>query len=141
VEGMSGAVRRAEELASQNPDYFMPQQFNNPENPDNDGTEINFVPDYVLNAGLTARLPWEVTASPYYQWVGTYYDSTFKSRRSEFGSYGIVNMRLHKVFKRSRDYSASVLVDLNNIADREYRMPWDFEDPGFNGYAAIQVIF
>ncbi len=34
VEGMSGAVKKAEELASQNPDYFMPQQFNNPENPE-----------------------------------------------------------------------------------------------------------
>ncbi|MDX1294791.1 MAG: TonB-dependent receptor, partial [Sulfurimonadaceae bacterium] len=46
---------------------------------DNDGTDITFVPDYVVNAGLTARLPWEITVSPYYQWVGTYYDSTSKS--------------------------------------------------------------
>lgn len=33
-EGMNGAVRKAEELASQNPSYFMPQQFNNPANPE-----------------------------------------------------------------------------------------------------------
>jgi len=31
-EGMNGAVKKAEEIASQNKDYFMPQQFKNPDN-------------------------------------------------------------------------------------------------------------
>ncbi|MDZ4246614.1 MAG: cysteine synthase A [Dehalococcoidia bacterium] len=33
-EGMPGAIRKAEELASQNPSYFMPQQFKNLANPE-----------------------------------------------------------------------------------------------------------
>ncbi len=33
IEGMSGAVYAAEELVRQHPDYFMPQQFINPANP------------------------------------------------------------------------------------------------------------
>ena len=33
-EGMAGAVKKAEELASKNPRYFMPQQFKNPANPE-----------------------------------------------------------------------------------------------------------
>ncbi len=33
-EGMSGAVRKAEELAKSNKRYFMPQQFKNPANPE-----------------------------------------------------------------------------------------------------------
>jgi cysteine synthase A len=33
AEGMPGAVRKAEELVSQNSNYFMPQQFKNPANP------------------------------------------------------------------------------------------------------------
>jgi len=33
-EGMPGAIRRAEQLAAENPNYFMPQQFKNPANPE-----------------------------------------------------------------------------------------------------------
>jgi len=34
AEGMNGAVKKAEELAASNKDYFMPQQFKNPANPE-----------------------------------------------------------------------------------------------------------
>jgi cysteine synthase A len=34
IEGMTGAVHAAQELLAQHPDYFMPQQFQNPANPE-----------------------------------------------------------------------------------------------------------
>ena len=34
TKGMGGAIRKAEELVQEHSDYFMPQQFNNPANPD-----------------------------------------------------------------------------------------------------------
>jgi len=34
AEGMPGAIRKAEEIASSAPEYFVPQQFKNPANPD-----------------------------------------------------------------------------------------------------------
>ncbi len=34
IEGMTGAVYAAEKLVAENPDYFMPQQFVNPANPE-----------------------------------------------------------------------------------------------------------
>lgn len=33
-EGMAGSIKKAEELVASNPNYFMPQQFKNPANPD-----------------------------------------------------------------------------------------------------------
>ncbi len=34
TKGMHGAIRKAEELLTEHPNYFMPQQFSNPANPD-----------------------------------------------------------------------------------------------------------
>ena len=34
AEGMTGAIRKAEQLAAENPNYFLPQQFKNPANPE-----------------------------------------------------------------------------------------------------------
>ncbi len=34
AEGMPGAIRKAEQLLAENPNYFMPQQFQNPANPE-----------------------------------------------------------------------------------------------------------
>jgi len=34
AEGMKGAIKKAEEISGENPRYFMPQQFNNPANPE-----------------------------------------------------------------------------------------------------------
>jgi cysteine synthase A len=34
AEGMTGAIRKAEQLAAANSNYYMPQQFNNPANPE-----------------------------------------------------------------------------------------------------------
>ncbi len=48
AEGMPGAVKRAEELAAQDPRYFIPQQFKNPANP-------------AIHRETTAREIWEDT--------------------------------------------------------------------------------
>jgi len=48
AEGMPGAIRKAEELAAQNPQYFIPQQFKNPANP-------------AIHRATTAREIWQDT--------------------------------------------------------------------------------
>jgi len=47
-KGMSGAVKKAEELVAENPHYFIPQQFENPANPE-------------IHRKTTAREIWEDT--------------------------------------------------------------------------------
>lgn len=108
---------------------------------DQDGTAIPFVPDYVANVGLTARLPWGLVVSPRLQMVGDYYDSTSKTGRQRFGSYQVLNLRLQSRLLTRPDYSVSCSLDLNNLLDRRYEMPWQFRDPGFNAFLSLEFGF
>jgi outer membrane receptor protein involved in Fe transport len=112
-----------------------------PSNQDQDGTDIPFVPDTVVNAGLSIKLPWETSIFPYLHRVGTYYDSTSKSSRQEFGPYTVLNCRLQKTLMKSKEYAMELAIDLNNITDERYKMPWQFRDPGFNSFASLEVRF
>lgn len=109
--------------------------------PDQDSADIPFVPDYVANVGITARFPLAVTVSPYLQLVGTYYDSTSRSGRREFGSYQLLNLRLQKQLVSSPDYLLKAALDLNNLLDKRYEMPWQFRDPGFNAFGSLELTF
>lgn len=145
------AIARGVEIDFQNRSsewmqYFANITFNDtriedPANANTDGSEIPFVPSYVANVGVTALLPFTITGSGYVQRVGTYYDSTSKTGRHEFGNYTLLNARLQKNLRRSTDYSLNALVDLNNLTDEKFAMPWGFVDPGFNAMASLQVSF
>lgn len=109
--------------------------------PDQDGTAIPFVPGFVANAGITVRLPRNFAASPRLQMVGDYYDSTSRSGRSRFGSYAVLNMRIQGIVISRPGCSVSCALDLNNLFNRRYAMPWQFRDPGFNVFLSLELGF
>jgi outer membrane receptor protein involved in Fe transport len=110
----------------------------NPEDPNQDGSNIPFVPNWVANAGLTAQLPYQVTVSPYVNAVGRFYDSTSLSGRKAFGNFVVVSLKLQKTFTANA-YQVDVSAVLNNITNKKYDQPWNFRDPGFNGMGFVQV--
>jgi outer membrane receptor protein involved in Fe transport len=73
--------------------------------------------------------------------VGNYYDSTSKSGRKKFGDYQVVNIKLQKTLVKTADYSMNAAVDLNNITNKKYEMPWQFRDPGFNALGSLEFTF
>lgn len=113
----------------------------NPLDRDQDGSEITFVPSRVANLGFTAQLPMAITVSPYLHMVGTYYDSTSKTGRKEFGPYNVMNLKLQKGLVKNGDYTMSASLELNNLFNKKYEMPWQFLDPGFNFFASLQLTF
>jgi len=90
---------------------------------------------------VTVRLPLGIVASPRLQVVGDYYDSTSRGGRRQFGSYAVVNLRLQGVLLERTGYSLQGTLDLNNLFDRRYEMPWQFRDPGFNAFLGVELHF
>lgn len=100
---------------------------------DQDGANIPFVPDTVLNGGLAAKLPGNLTLAPYFHWVGRYYDSAAHSSRQGFGHYGVLNLRVQHAWRPGMELT----LDVNNLFNRRYDMPWGFQDTGRSLFARI----
>lgn len=116
---------------------FSRTRVDNPAIADQDGAEIPFAPDRVANLGMNSKLAGGMQINVFYHWVGTYWDSTSRSTRLPFGGYGVLNMRIQQTI--NRDFG--VFIDLNNLTDRRFDMPWGFRDPGFNAFAGLDVTF
>ncbi|HEY9125007.1 MAG TPA: hypothetical protein VIO15_11755, partial [Bacteroidales bacterium] len=108
---------------------------------DQNGSNVSFVPDNVSNFGLTAWLPWQITLSPYVHLAGKIYDSTSKSGRTQFGSYELVNVNLNKSIMITASTKIDAFINLYNITDNRFEMPWQFRDPGFSMMAGVRASF
>ena len=108
---------------------------------DQSGTAIPFVPDYVSNLGLATRIAGDVVVSTYYHWVGRYWDSASRSGRLPFGNYGVLNVRLQKELMHDASSSVGLFLDLNNLANKHFDLPFGFRDPGFNAFAGLNFNF
>ena len=111
----------------------------NPIDPNQNGAQIPFVPNWMANFGGTFNLPLGFTISPYLRGVGVYYDSTSLSGRQMFGPYWIPAFRVQNVQPVGKAYDIVLALDLNNLFDSQYAMPWGFKNPGFNVFGTVGV--
>jgi outer membrane receptor protein involved in Fe transport len=118
---------------------YTHSRIQNPIDPTQDGAEIPFVPDWMANVGATLVLPHGFTVSPYLRAVGTYYDSTSVSGRLSFGEYVVPALRLQAAVAAGAKGEVVFALDLNNLVDDRYAMPWQFRDPGFNALATVAL--
>jgi hypothetical protein len=109
--------------------------------PDQDRSNLSFVPNYTGNAGFTLSLPEDIFISPYLNAVGIYYDSTSRSGRLKFGPYQTVNVNLRKAFVTASNQAFNLTVDFCNLFNEKYEMPWQFRNPGFSVFAGIEARF
>lgn len=118
---------------------YMETNVKNPLDSDQQGADVPFVPNFLVNQGLCAQLPLGIQLSPYLHVVGHYYDSTSKSNRQRFGPYPLLNVRLQKTLMANDSFMARASIDLNNLLDRRFEMPWQFRDPGFNALGILEL--
>ena len=111
----------------------------NPIDPTQDGAEIPFVPEWMANVGASFVLPHGFSVSPYLRAVGTYYDSTSLSGRQSFGDYVVPALHLQAAVAAGAKSEVLFALDLNNLVDDRYAMPWQFRDPGFNLFATVAL--
>lgn len=113
----------------------------NDEDSDQDGADVPFVPAHMGNVGLTLSLPADITVAAYLHLAGSIYDSTSKANRRKFDSYEVVSVDVQKGLYRTANRSVDLYVELYNITNNEFEMPWQFQDPGFSAMVGVRASF
>ncbi len=120
---------------------YTNSEIKNSRDPDQDGAEVPFVPEHMGNVGMFFRCPYDFTASVYVQFVGKIYDSTSKRDRSAFSSYELLNAKAEKLLVHQENLLLSLYLDLYNIGNKKFKMPWQFQDPGFSATGGVRIVF
>ncbi len=120
---------------------FFQTEVSNIFDPDQDGSNLPFVPDQLSNFGLTIWLPCKIVISPYVHLAGKIYDSSSKSGRTQYNSYELVNLSMNKTFVLLKKTSLNAFLHFYNLTNNKFDMPWQFRDPGFSMMAGAKLSF
>ena len=112
-----------------------------PNNADQDGVEVPFVPELMGNLGFTVYLPHFVEVSPMAHFGGKIYDSSSKATRTAFASKELINVIVSKTISLGDNNQLNVFANLYNITNNKFEMPWQFRDPGFNYTIGARLTF
>ncbi|HQN18718.1 MAG TPA: TonB-dependent receptor [Syntrophobacteraceae bacterium] len=116
-------------------------RLSNSNKPDSDDVEIPFVPAQMGNVGVIVEFPKNFTGSLYVHIAGTIYDSDSRSTRVKFDPYEVLNMKLTKVLTQTDKHYLDLHLDLYNLTNNRYKMPWAFENAGFSAAGGMEFRF
>ncbi|MGD9210645.1 MAG: TonB-dependent receptor, partial [Desulfobacteraceae bacterium] len=114
-------------------------EISNDTDPDQDGTEVPFVPEHMGNIGATVQMPMEMELSVYLHLAGNIYDGNSRASRTKFNSYELLNVNLKKTLIQKTGYKVDAYMDLYNLTNNQFKMPWQYQDPGFCATAGVKV--
>lgn len=114
----------------------------NPKNPDQDGSNVPFVPDLTMNGGVTVNLdPMGLILTGVVHYSGKIYDSLSKKDRLSYDQGLVVSLSGEWTVFRAENSRLSLTGSVYNLTDDQYDMPWQFKDTGRALTAGLQLTF
>ncbi|MFZ4583268.1 MAG: TonB-dependent receptor domain-containing protein, partial [Paludibacter sp.] len=106
-----------------------------------DGEAVPFAPEQVANLGLTVSMPFGLNVSPYLNYNNGFYDSSDKNSRSFFKPGALLNINASQDLAKTNSYKIECFGQFYNVTNNKYKMPWQFQDPGFSMMVGIRATF
>jgi iron complex outermembrane recepter protein len=110
-------------------------------NTNENDVKIPFSPDVVANIGARYAMWFGFTVTPWLNYTGEFYDGTVKEERTLFKPGVVLNMYASQTIVTGEAYTMECFVQLYNITNNTYEMPWQFQNPGFSGMGGLKVEF
>ncbi len=134
------------QIITDNIDWFInttvtKSEIIDPNNPDQNGVEVPFVPAFVFNLGCQYRLPFDIEIIPTLHYASRIFDNNSKQSRNSFLTKELLNLLLNKNIAIIDKYKLSLTLKFYNITNNKFNMPWQFRDPGFSMTAGLGLSF
>jgi outer membrane receptor protein involved in Fe transport len=113
----------------------------NDHDPDADNVEIPFSPTFVANLGADYHAPFGLTVSPSLNYNHGFYDGTSKASRHHFKPGIVLNAYIAQILSKGDSYSIESFVQLYNITNSRFDIPWQFRNTGFSAMGGLRVQF
>ncbi len=114
----------------------------NPRNPDQDGSDVPFVPDLTMNGGATVNLePLNLILTGVVHYSGKIVDSLSKKDRQSYDQGLVVSLSGEWTVFRAEKSRLNLTGSVYNLTDNQFDMPWQFKDTGRALTAGLQLTF
>lgn len=120
---------------------YMKTEVKNPHDPDQDGATVPFAPELIANAGISYTAPFGLSITPIVNYNDGFYDSSSKSGRNFFKPGLVLNAHIAMNIYEKNNNNVTCFVNLYNITDNQYELPWQFKDTGFSVTGGLRVNF
>lgn len=120
--------------------YLKTSVENDPYGDGNDN-EIPFSPDLVANFGLRYHSLSGFTFVPELNYNDGYYDGIISTNRRYFRQGFTVNAYIAQTVKEREDFSIECFIQLFNMTNNKFEMPWQFRNPGISAAGGVRITF
>jgi outer membrane receptor protein involved in Fe transport len=118
---------------------YMATNITNSLNANQNNVEIPFSPHYIANIGGSFYAPFGFKITPSVNYNGGFYDGISKTDRQWYTPGFMINAYIAQQIARSDLSMVECFIQLYNITNNDYNMPWQFKNPGFSGMFGIKV--
>jgi outer membrane receptor protein involved in Fe transport len=120
---------------------WMKTKISNSSDADQDGSNVPFSPELVINAGFSFTAPFGLQITPSLNYNSGFFDSSSKAGRRKFTPGLQFNAFVSQTIIKTRKYNLSFFGQFYNITNNQYEMPWQFRDTGFSVMGGLKVEF
>lgn len=118
---------------------YMVTNIKNDSNANQNDVEIPFAPNLVINCGLDYCAPFGLSIVPSFNYNAGFYDGTSKTDRLWYTPGVVLNAFISQRIVRGKSYQLECFVQVYNVTNNDYIIPWQFKNPGFSMMVGLKM--
>jgi outer membrane receptor protein involved in Fe transport len=109
--------------------------------PDQNDVSIPFSPKNVINLGFDLNTSSGLNFVPSVNYNSGFFDGIDRFSRKWYTPGMVLDAYIAQKISGNQTYAIDLFVQLSNILNNDYELPWQFMNPGFSGMCGIRILF